>query len=299
MKKKTITLDVEMAFEIGLKQAIMLAEIQKWVGYNKSQHKNFQEGEYWVYNTASAWAKLVPVGGVQTIRKVLADLEQLGLIKSGNFNKFGADKTKWYTIVDNENHNTDGTENIIPSNENHNTDGTENITPSNENHNTDVIKNITPSNENHNTDVIKNITPIPLLNQTKTTLVNQTKTTKEDVVNVGEYKKAQIMCEEIWRDLARLDDVKIIMDCLEVHGEQSTRDAMELSKSSNIKQKAKYARGILLNKSEANKGANYEKTSRTNGRNINSTPAYTVSTGELLQRQLLSAGEIKELECDF
>ena len=80
--------------EIGLNEAIILQQIHFWL----NKKKNFKDGRYWVYNTYEGWSEQFPFWSVSTIRRILGKLEDSELIMSGNYNKMGADRTKWYTI---------------------------------------------------------------------------------------------------------------------------------------------------------------------------------------------------------
>src|SRR5690625_929921 len=83
-----------LAKEIGLNEALVLQQIQYWLG----KKLNYEDGRYWVYNTYEGWAEQFPFWSVSTIRRILGKLEKDGLVISGNYNKMGADRTKWYSI---------------------------------------------------------------------------------------------------------------------------------------------------------------------------------------------------------
>ncbi|MEJ8767694.1 hypothetical protein WKU33_17875 [Oceanobacillus sp. HCA-5259] len=79
---------------IGLNEAIVLQQIHFWL----AKKKNYEDGRYWVYNTYGGWAKQFPFWSETTIRRILGRLEESELIVTGNYNKMGADRTKWYSI---------------------------------------------------------------------------------------------------------------------------------------------------------------------------------------------------------
>ena len=83
-----------LAEEIGLNEAIVLQQIHFWL----SKEKNFIDGRYWVFNSYEDWSKQFPFWSVSTIRRIFGKLEESGLVISGNYNKIGADRTKWYSI---------------------------------------------------------------------------------------------------------------------------------------------------------------------------------------------------------
>lgn len=85
---------VKLAEEIGLNEAIVLQQVKYWL--NRSNNK--REGKMWVYNTYEDWKEQFPFWSISTIRRTINNLEKKELLISDNFNTWGADKTKWYTI---------------------------------------------------------------------------------------------------------------------------------------------------------------------------------------------------------
>ena len=91
--------DIELAERYGVIEAILLQNLIFWVDHNKANNKNFNDGYYWTYNSVRAWCELFPYLTSKKIRGALDRLEKDGAIKSGNYNKAGYDKTKWYTVL--------------------------------------------------------------------------------------------------------------------------------------------------------------------------------------------------------
>ncbi|EIA0545215.1 replication protein RepO [Escherichia coli] len=83
-----------LACTIGLNEAIVLQQIHYWL--NSSQ--NFFENRHWVYNSVTDWQEQFPFWSESTIKRVLANLEKLNVVFTGNFNSDAWDKTKWYSI---------------------------------------------------------------------------------------------------------------------------------------------------------------------------------------------------------
>lgn len=83
-----------LAVEIGLNEAIVLQQIHYWL----LKSNNVRDGRRWVYNSYPNWQKQFPFWSVKTVKRVFTNLEKQGLLISGNYNKAGFDKTKWYTI---------------------------------------------------------------------------------------------------------------------------------------------------------------------------------------------------------
>lgn len=65
---------------------------------NVANKKHDYDGFTWTYNSSTAFAELFPYMSSQKIGRLLRELESSGIIKSGNYNKAGYDRTKWYTI---------------------------------------------------------------------------------------------------------------------------------------------------------------------------------------------------------
>lgn len=83
----------------GIEEAIILENIAFWIKKNETNNKNFYEGYTWTYNSAESFNKLFPYITPSKIRRCLLKLEELEVLKSGNYNKANYDKTKWYTII--------------------------------------------------------------------------------------------------------------------------------------------------------------------------------------------------------
>lgn len=95
--------DTEVALDVGIKAAILYKNIQHWCEHNKTNDKNFHEGLYWTFNSTRAFKEQFPYMSEKQIRTSLEVLESKGYIKTGNFNKAGYDRTKWYADTKNGN----------------------------------------------------------------------------------------------------------------------------------------------------------------------------------------------------
>lgn len=80
----------------GAERALILQQLNYWL----TRSENYRDGRYWVYNTYEEWRAQFPWMSVSTIRRVLAYLEERGLIITGNYNRQKTDRTKWYTVDD-------------------------------------------------------------------------------------------------------------------------------------------------------------------------------------------------------
>lgn len=79
----------------GSDRAVILQQLHYWL--NKSGKQI--DGRYWVYNTIAEWhEQFYWIKSAKTISNHLKKLEEMGIILTGNYNKMGFDRTKWYTI---------------------------------------------------------------------------------------------------------------------------------------------------------------------------------------------------------
>lgn len=90
--------DVDIATKHGIEKAILLKNISFWVLKNFANKKHIHDGMCWTYNSQQAFSELFPYMSQQKIGRHLREMESLGLLISGNFNKAGYDRTKWYTV---------------------------------------------------------------------------------------------------------------------------------------------------------------------------------------------------------
>ena len=99
-KSKTLIINTDLALVLGdLNEAIVLNQLNYWLGINKKAGKSFIDDRYWVYNSYSDWkAKDFPYWSEKTIQRTFTRLENKGVVLSANYNKLAIDKTKWYTI---------------------------------------------------------------------------------------------------------------------------------------------------------------------------------------------------------
>lgn len=84
----------DLAKEIGLHEAVILQQIHYWL--EKSNH--LINGYRWIYNTYQAWQEQFPFLSLSAIRKAIARLEGLNLLKTERFDKQRWNQTKWYSI---------------------------------------------------------------------------------------------------------------------------------------------------------------------------------------------------------
>ena len=86
-----------LAMAFGLNEAIVLQQINYWIGKDKVGKVHF--GRRWVRNTYEQWQVNFPFWSVTTIRRILKNLTNYGVVlATDKLNKRKGDQTKWYTI---------------------------------------------------------------------------------------------------------------------------------------------------------------------------------------------------------
>ena len=94
--KHPIIVDMKLASAIGLNESIVAQQLNYWLNTKSAKIIN---GKRWIYNTYKNWRKdSFPFWSEVTIRRTFTNLEEMGIVETGNFNKAGFDKTKWYSI---------------------------------------------------------------------------------------------------------------------------------------------------------------------------------------------------------
>lgn len=90
--------NIDDAVNYGIEKAVIIKNLSFWIAKNMANKKHVYDGYCWTYNSASAFAELFPYMSAQKIARLLRELESDEIIKTGNYNKVGYDRTKWYTI---------------------------------------------------------------------------------------------------------------------------------------------------------------------------------------------------------
>ena len=84
-----------LAVEIGLNEAIILQQTHYWLRISE----NVRDGFKWIYKKYEEWQREFPFWSDKTIRRTITNLEKRELlISTEEYNKFKADRTKWYRI---------------------------------------------------------------------------------------------------------------------------------------------------------------------------------------------------------
>jgi len=90
--------DKTLANILGLKEAIILSQINYWIEINKKNKRNFHEGRYWTYNSIKSWGEEFSLLSTATIKRAIKKLRDMNIIVTGNFNTYQMDRTLWYSI---------------------------------------------------------------------------------------------------------------------------------------------------------------------------------------------------------
>lgn len=104
MSKKSIKkyiLNEDIAKDVGVEEAMMFSNINFWVEKNRKDEDDyhFHNGKYWMFNSILDFAEQYSFWTPAKIRRIIKNLIEKGYIETGVFNKFGYDKTKWYTTT--------------------------------------------------------------------------------------------------------------------------------------------------------------------------------------------------------
>jgi hypothetical protein len=92
--------EISDAREYGIEKAVIMNNFRFWLTKNKANRKNIVDGRVWTYNSAQALCELFPYWSRQKIARMLRELEEAGVLVSGIYNKKGYDRTKWYSLND-------------------------------------------------------------------------------------------------------------------------------------------------------------------------------------------------------
>lgn len=81
-------------------QAIMVDQLLNWQQEEAriNDPEAFREGSWWVYMPIREWQEQLSWILEHTIRRNLKELNELGLIRIGDFNRHRYDRTRWYTV---------------------------------------------------------------------------------------------------------------------------------------------------------------------------------------------------------
>jgi hypothetical protein len=93
---------VHLAIKYGMEKAALIHHFQHWINLNKRKKSSihYRDGKWWTYQKRSDISAALPYLSEDSIRHHCEGLVELGILKTGNFNKLKIDKTLWYAFVD-------------------------------------------------------------------------------------------------------------------------------------------------------------------------------------------------------
>lgn len=96
MPSRPIVINPDLAYSIGLNEAIALQQVNYWLKETTSGLE--RDGARWIYNTNEQWLEQFPFWSESTLKRTFTRLKNLGLLKVEQLNKSQRDMTNYYTI---------------------------------------------------------------------------------------------------------------------------------------------------------------------------------------------------------
>lgn len=93
---RPIVINPDLAYSIGLNEAIALQQINYWLKETTSGME--RDGVRWIYNTTEQWLEQFPFWSESTLKRTFTRLKTLGVLKIEQLNKSQRDMTNFYTI---------------------------------------------------------------------------------------------------------------------------------------------------------------------------------------------------------
>ncbi|EPL9887308.1 conserved phage C-terminal domain-containing protein [Klebsiella pneumoniae] len=96
MPSRPIVINPDLAYSIGLNEAIALQQVNYWLQETNSGLE--RDGVRWIYNTTEQWLEQFPFWSESTLKRTFTRLKSLGVLKVEQLNKSQRDMTNYYTI---------------------------------------------------------------------------------------------------------------------------------------------------------------------------------------------------------
>ncbi|ELX8344366.1 conserved phage C-terminal domain-containing protein [Enterobacter hormaechei] len=96
MPSRPIVINPDLAYSIGLNEAIALQQVNYWLKETTSGLE--RDGVRWIYNTNEQWLEQFPFWSESTLKRTFTRLKNLGVLKVKQLNKSQRDMTNYYTI---------------------------------------------------------------------------------------------------------------------------------------------------------------------------------------------------------
>jgi len=92
----SMRISAELAVEIGYNESVVLLQLEYLIGISTTEE---HDGDIWTYQTLDELrTNHFPWWSNSTIYRILNSLKNQGLIKIGNYNKLGIDRTHWFAL---------------------------------------------------------------------------------------------------------------------------------------------------------------------------------------------------------
>lgn len=92
--------NIEMAAKYGIAAAILYRHFQFWIVKNRADGRHFHDGRTWSYNTRKGLCGMFPYLGEGRVRAGIKKLVDAGILRTGNYNRRGFDRTLWFAFED-------------------------------------------------------------------------------------------------------------------------------------------------------------------------------------------------------
>lgn len=92
--------NIEMAAKYGIPAAVIYRNFQFWIGKNKADGRHLHDGRTWSYNTRKGLCEIFPYLSEWQVRAGIKKLVDAGILRTGNYNRRGFDKTLWFAFED-------------------------------------------------------------------------------------------------------------------------------------------------------------------------------------------------------
>jgi len=96
MPSRPIVINPDLAYSIGLNEAIALQQVNYWLKETTSGLE--RDGVRWIYNTNEQWLEQFPFWSESTLKRTFTRLKNFGVLKVEQLNKSQRDMTNYYTI---------------------------------------------------------------------------------------------------------------------------------------------------------------------------------------------------------
>lgn len=90
--------NTEIAKMLDVPCAIFIESLALWIKGNKIHNEHFYDGYYWTCISENDLTKIFPYWTRRQIQTITLKLQNNNIIKTNNYNDCKLDRTKWYTI---------------------------------------------------------------------------------------------------------------------------------------------------------------------------------------------------------